>query len=179
MMLLRSYTTGLHVRDDGDGRTLVGVAAPYGTPVTIHEGGRTYIETFVRGAFADDTTNPGTIPLTARHPGSNDVLPIGRTLALREEPDGLHGEWHVSDTTFGTEVLTLVRDGAISGLSVGFIEGTDRWSSDKRTVQRVRAHLDHIAVVRVPAYPTARIAFVRAGASPLRTPLTALALRRH
>jgi HK97 family phage prohead protease len=166
---LRSFTTGLQVRDDGDGRTLVGVAAPYGTPVTIHEAGRTYVETFVRGAFADDTADPGAIPLTARHPGSNDVLPIGRTVSLREEHDGLHGEWHVSDTTFGTEVLTLVRDGAITGLSVGFVEHTDRWSADRRTVQRVRAHLDHVAVVRVPAYPAARIAAVRA-AQPLSLP---------
>jgi uncharacterized protein len=175
---LRSFTTGLRVRDDGDGRTLVGVAAPYGTPVTIHEGGRTYLETFVRGAFADDTADPGAIPLTARHPGSNDVLPIGRTVTLREEHDGLHGEWHVSDTAFGTEVLTLVRDGAITGLSVGFIEDTDRWSADRRTVQRVRAHLDHVAVVRVPAYPAARIAAVRA-AQPLTQPRLRVARLRR
>jgi hypothetical protein len=99
-------------------------------------------------------------------------------VSLREEHDGLHGEWHVSDTAFGTEVLTLVRDGAITGLSVGFIEDTDRWSSDRRTVQRVRAHLDHVAVVRVPAYPAARIAAVRA-AQPLQRPRLAVARLRR
>jgi uncharacterized protein len=135
------------------------------------------VETLVRGAFADDIVNASTIPLTARHPQSHDVLPIGVTMQLREEDDGLHGDWHVSKTSFGDEVLELVRDGAISGLSIGFVPNTDRWSTDKRTVQRVRAHLDHVAVVRVPAYPTARIAAVR-DAQSLTTPRLNLARLR-
>jgi HK97 family phage prohead protease len=97
---------------------------------------------------------------------------------LREENDGLRGEWKVSKTELGDEVLELVRDGAISGLSIGFIADQDRWSTDKRTVQRVRAHLDHVAIVRVPAYPTARIVDVRT-AQASTAPLTRLALRRR
>jgi HK97 family phage prohead protease len=178
MIQLRSYVSGLQIRDDG--RTITGLAAPYGTPVEIHEGGRSYIESLQRGAFADDTTDPAAIPLMARHPTSNDVLPIGVTVTLRDEATGLHGDWRVSKTGFGDEVLELVRDGAISGLSIGFIPDTDtdRWSPDRRTVQRVRAHLDHVAIVRTPAYPTARIIGVR-NAQPLPLPLLGLALRRR
>jgi Escherichia/Staphylococcus phage prohead protease len=177
MMLHRSYLSGpLEIREDG--RTITGLAAPYGTPVEIHEAGRSYTESLVRGAFADDTTSPNTIPLMARHPKSDDTLPIGVTLTLREENDGLHGDWKVSKTELGDEVLELVRDGAISGLSIGFIPNQDRWSTDKRNVQRVRAHLDHVAIVRVPAYPTARIMGVRA-AQASTAPLTRLALRRR
>jgi hypothetical protein len=62
--------------------------------------------------------------------------------------------------------LSSERD-AILGLSIGFIPDQDRWSTDKRTVQCVRARLDHVSFARVPAYPTARIAAVRA-ATPLR-----------
>jgi HK97 family phage prohead protease len=177
MMLHRSYLSGpLEIREDG--RTITGLAAPYGTPVTIHEPGRSYTESLVRGAFADDTANPSTIPLMARHPKSDDTLPIGVTLKLREKNDGLHGDWKVSKTALGDEVLELVRDGAISGLSIGFIADEDRWSTDRRTVQRVRAHLDHVAIVRVPAYPAARIVGVRA-AQPLATPLLHLARLRQ
>jgi uncharacterized protein len=176
MIQLRSYVTGLQIRDDG--RTITGLAAPYGTPVEIHEGGRSYIESLTRGAFADDTTDPAAIPLMARHPTSNDVLPIGVTVTLRDEATGLHGDWRVSKTGFGDEVLELVRDGAISGLSIGFVPDQDRWSADRRTVQRLRAHLDHVAIVRVPAYPTARIAAVRA-AQAASAPLLGLALRRR
>ena len=68
--------------------------------------------------------------------------------------------------------------GAILGLSIGFIPDQTRWSTDKRTVQRVRARLDHVSTVRVPAYPTARIAAVRA-ATPLTTPLLHLARLRQ
>ena len=61
-------------------------------------------------------------------------------------------------------MLELVRDGAVTGLSIGFIPVTDRWSPDRSQVERVRAALDHVAVVRVPAYPDARIAALRAAA---------------
>jgi Escherichia/Staphylococcus phage prohead protease len=176
-ILLRSYATGLEVRDDGVGRTITGLAAPYGVPTEIREGNRTYVESLVRGVFADQVAAPGAVPLTARHPASDDTLPIGVTVALREEDDGLHGDWHVSDTQFGTEVLALVRDRAITGLSIGFVAGEDRWSADRRTVQRVRAQLDHVAVVRTPAYQTARILAVR-GAQPSSAPLLRIARLR-
>jgi uncharacterized protein len=66
--------------------------------------------------------------------------------------------WRISKTALGDEVLELVRDGAVSGLSIGFVPVTDRWTLDRSRVERVRALLDHVAVVRQPAYPEARIA---------------------
>jgi hypothetical protein len=46
------------------------------------------------------------------------------------------------------------RDGVPLGLSVGFAEvpGGNRWSADRQRVTRTSAALDHVAVVRVPAY---------------------------
>ena len=176
-ILYRAYAGDLVVRDDGDGRTITGLCAPYGVPTEIHEAGRTYTETLSRGAFTNATADPASIPLTARHPRSDDVLPIGVTVALREESDGLHGDWHVSDTMFGSEVLALVRDRAITGLSIGFVPGVDRWSGDRRTVQRVSASLDHVAVVRVPAYQAARIVAIRGTRPPTGTLLRLARLR--
>jgi HK97 family phage prohead protease len=74
----------------------------------------------------------------------------------------LHGVWKISKTALGDEVLELVRDGAVSGLSIGFVPITDRWAPDRSRVERLRAALDHVAVVRTPAYPDARIAALRA-----------------
>jgi hypothetical protein len=147
----REFTAQLEVR--GDGRTLEGIAVPYGTEARI---GR-YVEVFARGAFAD----AGTHPLTATHPRTGADLPIGRSVELREQPDGLHGTWHVSDIELGNEVLTLVRDGVPLGLSVGFVEGRNRWNRDRTRVERLTATLDHVAVVRTPAYGDARIHAVR------------------
>ena len=64
-------------------------------------------------------------------------------------------------------------------LSVGFQEvpGGSRWSPDRRRVTRTRAALDHVAVVRVPAYAGAGVVGVRSVPSP--TPLLDLARLRR
>jgi HK97 family phage prohead protease len=100
---------------------------------------------------------------------------------LEERADAAHGAWHVSDTLIGNEVLALARDGVPLGLSVGFAEvpGGSRWSADRQRVTRTRAALDHIAVVRVPAYSGAGIVGVRGEGPPCPTPLLLTLLRRH
>ena len=123
--------------------------------------GRLVTETFQRGALA--STDPGRVPLTALHPRDAGTLPIGVTVELDDRADALHGAWHVSDTAIGNEVLALARDGVPLGLSVGFAEvpGGSRWSADRTRVTRTRAALDHVAVVRVPAYGGAGVVGVR------------------
>ena len=152
MIITRAYDTELEIREDQ--RQIIGVAVPYGVQIRVGP----YLETFRPGAFADHAP----APLTATHPRSMDTLPIGVSVELRDEPDGLHGIWKISKTSLGDEVLELVRDGAVTGLSIGFIPVTDRWTPDRSQVERVRAALDHVAVVRTPAYPDARIAALRA-----------------
>jgi HK97 family phage prohead protease len=102
------------------------------------------------------------------------------TLELRDLADALHGAWHVSDTMIGNEVLALARDGVPLGLSVGFAEvpGGSRWSADRQRVTRTRAALDHIAVVRVPAYQGAGVVGVRWRVAP-SAPVLLTLLRRH
>jgi HK97 family phage prohead protease len=99
---------------------------------------------------------------------------------LEERDDAAWGAWRVSDTALGNEVLALARDGVPLGLSVGFAEvaGGSRWSPDRRRVTRTRALLDHVAVVRVPAYVGAGVVGVRAGES-ARPPLALLTLARR
>jgi phage head maturation protease len=88
----------------------------------------------------------------------------------------------VSDTMIGNEVLALARDGVPLGLSVGFAEvpGGSRWSADRQRVTRTRAELDHIAVVRTPAYLGAGVAGVREATARAENMATLLTLlRRH
>jgi phage head maturation protease len=82
----------------------------------------------------------------------------------------------------GNEVLALARDGVPLGLSIGFAEvaGGSRWSADRQRVTRTRAQLDHIAVVRVPAYAGAGVAGVREATAQAERMATLLTLlRRH
>ena len=162
-ILIREVATGLHVRDDGDGRTLVGPLLPWGVPARVLDRGRLVVEVFERGALAG--ADPARVPLTATHPRDAGTLPIGVMVELEERDDAAHGAWHVSDTMLGNEVLALARDGVPLGLSVGFAEvpGGSRWSPDRSRVTRTRAALDHVAVVRVPAFAGAGVVGVRSG----------------
>jgi phage head maturation protease len=179
MIHVRSYTSALHVRDDGDGRTLHGPVLPWGVPAQVVDRGRLVTETFERGALAG--TDPGRIPLTATHPRDAGTLPIGVMVELEERADAAHGAWHVSDTMIGNEVLALARDGVPLGLSVGFAEipGGSRWNPERTRVTRTRAALDHVAVVRQPAYVGAGVVGVRTSVGVRPTPVLLTLLRRH
>ena len=73
----------------------------------------------------------------------------------------------MSETSFGDEVLTLVRDKALRSLSAGFAEGRNRWHTRDR-VTRLTATLDHAALVRRGAYPGARLRGTRPAGDPLQ-----------
>lgn len=171
-MLHRAFALhDLEVRDadDGNGRTLLGTVVPYGTEIRV--GG--YRERFARGAFAD--TDPAAVPLLVSHRHAG--LPIGRAVALRDQPDRLAGEFTLTATRDADEVLALARDGVPLGLSVGFTPapGGDRWNRDRTAVVRTRAVLAEVSVVGVPAYPTATVTGVRAAEQPIPARLLALA----
>jgi HK97 family phage prohead protease len=178
MIHTRQFTSSLAVRDGGDGRTLVGPVLPWGVTARVLDAGRLVTETFARGALQG--TDPARVPLTATHPRDAGTLPIGRTLTIEDRADAAWGEWLVSDTLLGNEVLALARDGVPLGLSIGFEEvaGGSRWSADRQRVTRTRAQLDHIAVVRVPAYAGAGVAGVREQALRAEHMATLLALLR-
>jgi uncharacterized protein len=178
MIHTRQFTSTLQVRDGGDGRTLHGPVLPWGVEARVVDRGRLVTETFERGALA--ATDPARVPLTATHPRDAGTLPIGVTLTIEERADAAWGEWRVSDTMLGNEVLALARDGVPLGLSVGFAEvpGGSRWSADRQRVTRTRAALDHVAVVRVPAYQGAGVVGVRRRVAPT-TPVLLTLLRRH
>ena len=172
------YPSGLALRDGGDGRTLVGPLLPWGTTARVVDRGRLVVEVFERGALTG--TDPARVPLTATHPRDAGTLPIGVTVELEERADAAWGAWRVSKTSLGDEVLELARDGVPLGLSVGFAEvvGGSRWNAERTRVTRTRATLDHVAVVRVPAYHGAGVAGVRSGWARHPTPAPLLTLAR-
>jgi hypothetical protein len=82
------------------------------------------------------------------------ALPIGRATLLREDEAGLYGEFRISDTERGSEVLTLIRDGALSELSIGFSPLKDKRRQDG-VVERQLAHLAEVSAVTFGAYGSA------------------------
>ncbi len=101
--------------------------------------------------------DPHEVPATGLQPvhvGWHDdanQLPQGRATLLREEPGGLYGEFRISKTQRGDELLELVADGAVDQFSVGFQPLQDRKRPDG-VVERVRAHLAEVSLVTFGAY---------------------------
>ena len=51
---------------------------------------------------------------------NDSILPIGRPLELREDEHGLYLKAKISDTSTGRDVRTLIRDGVLNELSIGY-----------------------------------------------------------
>ena len=160
-IIQRGFAGHLDLEIRGDGRTVYGLAVPYDTPAMITERGGSFTEVFRMGAFAK-TINDGIERVKFLRNHDRGGMPLGRATMLREDPSGLIGEFRVSKTQAGEEVLELVRDGALDALSIGFRPIRDRWNADRSLVERIEAALPEVSAVTFPAYATATISGVRA-----------------
>lgn len=158
MTLIRAFAAG-DLSLGSDGRTVTGVAVPFGVPTVVDDGYGAYQEEFRRGAFTRTIAERGTrVKVLAQH--NRQVMPIGRATLLREDPTGLYAELRISQTAAGDEALELIRDGALDGLSIGFNDIRDERGPDG-TVVRTEVRLNEISVVPFAAYENAVITGVR------------------
>jgi hypothetical protein len=142
----------------GDG-TISGYASVFGA-VDL---GRDAVE---RGAFAKSLAarGAGGIRMLFQH---NPDEVIGRWTAIREDARGLYVEGRIStEVAKGREVLALLRNGGLDGLSIGF--RTVKAKKEARSgVRRIlEADLWEISVVTFPMLPQARVTAVKAGRRP-------------
>jgi hypothetical protein len=167
--LTHLYARRLAVRhDDGgagaDGRTLFGLAVPYDVELDVSDWWDDYTEVFRKGSFAKTISQRAhPVPLLVSH--ERRGLPIGASTELTEEEDGLHAAFHLSATPKADEVLALVADDAISGLSIGFepvthsvTDGAKRTPPNRRDLhERTEVILREVSVCNFPAYPDAGV----------------------
>lgn len=134
----------LRAAEDGDGRTLEGVAVPYGQIINTWDGA----ETFDHDCRFDDIESA---KLCYQH---GEL--IGRITGAESRDDGLHITARISDTQRGRDVVELLRDGALDSLSVGFIPLENEMDKAGIT-HRKRVRLLETSVVSWPAYESAKI----------------------
>jgi uncharacterized protein len=153
-----------------DGRTVFGILVPWNHRQRIDD---QLIEQFERGS-ADHVIEagergraPGGLPAYRMHFAREHVrqggVACGRTLLLRDDSAGLYGEWRVSKTSTGDELLELIKDGVYRELSVGF-RCAPSWSRTlpDGTVSRQRFDPFEAAAVLRGAYAdAAQLAGVR------------------
>lgn len=153
----------------GTGRTLHGIAVPYGPVIDIDSPSEgQFRERFELGSTARTIVERGhKIKLFTQH--ERRRLPIGRATDLHEESDGLHVAFEVANTRDGDDALELVRSGVVDSFSVGFSPVRDRIDEDG-TVVRTEVRLHEVSLVSEPAYEAAKVAGIRSTTNQLVIP---------
>ena len=127
-------------------RIVSGIAVPYGQEISV--GG--IKERFERGAIS----NIEDVKLFWSH-----QEPIGKVLRGEDTEDGYLIEAQISKTPRGDEALTLLNDGVINKMSVGFQPVKDRKEDD--VIVREEVSLREVSLVSFPAYSQADVLSVR------------------
>lgn len=148
-----TQTRDFHARAavSDEGHTLTAIGVPYETEIDLGWG---YREKFAPGAVRDD----GAI-LRYGH-----KHPIGKITESRDTEHGREIVATISTTPTGDEVRTLIRDGVLDRMSIGF-EGISHSITERDDGTTLITWTDVIAreysVVEFPAYPTAEIQSLR------------------
>jgi HK97 family phage prohead protease len=180
-VFMRSYPLmDVHVRSDGDGRTVEAYAAVFDEPVEIHDGAGHYLERIDRHAFDRTISQRGTkFGVFFNHgttiygtPSERYSMPIGTPLEVEADGRGLRTVTRYNKTPVADEVLESIRSGAITGQSFsgrflrsdkptprgGFRPGKD---GSLIEVTRTEIALREYGPTPFPAYETAVITGVR------------------
>jgi uncharacterized protein len=145
-----------------DGRTLVLACVPFDSPALVDDGDGAYLESFRRGAFAHVAAAPNRVELRYAH--RQEGAPYGFGLDLIEDPGHLIGRFRVAPSEQGDQVLALVRDGQLNGVSIGFLAGQSEESqvNGQRHVARLKVkRLAEVSLTPSPAYHGAEVLAVR------------------
>lgn len=132
------------LRTDGD-RTICGTAIHYGDEANI---AGLYRERFAQGAFG----NVGTLDviLNVQHDRGRVLTRTGAGLHLQESTSELTIRADLPTTREADDVLTLIRQRVLRGLSIEFRPIQERYIDGVRVIDK--ALLRAIAVVDTPAY---------------------------
>lgn len=134
----------LAVTDAGE---ISGTAWPFGSADRVGD----VIE---KGAF----TGPDTLPMLFSHDPAQ-VIGVWDQIAETLEGLTVKGRLLVDDVERAREVRAMVKAGAVSGLSIGFVTRQAKRHAKGRTISALDLH--EISLVAVPAHPGARITSVK------------------
>ncbi len=138
-----------------------------------------YASVFNREDMGRDVVAPGAFRDTLEERGAAGVRmlfqhdpgqPIGVWTRLQEDRTGLYAIGRLNpDVARAREVMSLMREGAIDGLSIGFKAVKARRDPRTRIRRIERIDLWEISVVTFPMLPEARIARTKGWTPPLAT----------
>lgn len=142
-------------RVEADG-TFSGYASLFGIEDLSHD----IVE---KGAFLASLSRrgPSGVKMLYQH---DPAEPIGRWTEIRETAKGLHVTGQLmTNVSRGREVLHMMREGILDGLSIGFRTVKARKDRKSGIRRLIEVDLWEISVVTFPMQPDARVAHVKSG----------------
>lgn len=154
----------------GDGRTISFRVAPFGEVATCADGlgglprGIPYKEELMPGLYDGQLRAANRVFLNfEHHEGLMGIVGHGTELSSRT--DGYHASFRMHEDSLGDKALLLAREGVLRAASV-----ESYWIKSVRSasgvVQRVKAHLEAVAICRQGAYPSAVMTGLRSDEIP-------------
>ena len=140
----------LEVTDEG---TITGIAWPFASPDRVGD-------TITKGAL----TTPDTLPMLFAH-DQGQVVGVWDAIAETDEGLTVKGRLLVEDVERAREVRAMIRNKAVSGLSIGFVTKQAKRHAKGRNI--TAADLHEISVVAVPCHPGAQITSIKSDGTPL------------
>lgn len=145
------------IRSTDEGRGFTGIGVPYDQTIDLW-GIR---ERFETGSVELDTDGVPSLILWQH----NSAEPIGRITAGKDTDAGFEIEAALSSTPRGQEAATLLDDGVITRLSIGFIPVEWRIEHDEDddtdTIVHTKVRAMEFSLVSFPAYSSAAVSAVR------------------
>lgn len=152
-LVTRAAAGSLLTRAENGERIVEGIGAPWGE--TIEFAGQ--LERFERGCF--DAASGVGAAFYGIHSHLTGGLPVGLVVASENRDEGQWFQVRISETPAGDELLTLLRDNVITGLSVCMRLISTRLDGDVTVY--TESELIELSGVPRPAYKTARVSAVR------------------
>lgn len=150
------------IKNDEEGKlTVQGYVNETGKQSHLLGTKKKFKETIQKGAFTRALKKGNDIHFLAEH-DENKILASTRngSLTLKEDEKGLLMTAEISNTSYGRDYHTLIKDGILRNMSFGFTVDKDKWSkeNDGTYVREVNdLTLYEVSVVTNPAYPQSTI----------------------
>jgi len=147
--------------DPAAGRLMFGYAAVFDTWTEIDSWEGTFKERIAKGAFRKSLDlDRDNIQVLFNHGFDFSIgdKPLGKPREMREDKDGLYVEVPLSRTSYNEDIIALLRDGALRGMSFRMTIKRDEWEHleedddrmPERTIKEVK--LWEFGPVTFPAY---------------------------
>ena len=150
------------IENDDEGKLIVsGYVNETGKQSHLLGTKKKFKETIQKGAFTRALKKGNDIHFLAEH-DENKILASTRngSLTLKEDEKGLLMTAEISDTSYGRDYHTLIKDGILRNMSFGFSVDKDKWNKTKDgtyTREVSELTLYEVSVVTNPAYPQSTI----------------------